>query len=369
MSKRARQINRQVPMRKFRRVINYMNGIGLDPQQALQETSLRNVNLATVGDDELLPVADFSRLYAAAVKQMQSLRRPIPWAAGIGSDAFELMCFSLISCKTLGEALQRAQRFDHLLYPLLGYKMTLETNNSEFKLHYHVRTQSSEETFTPQQWDWAKHFDAVSHVSGLMVWFKFAAWLVGHSFELNGVSVSASYVSEAYEQGAQRVFGCPIQFDSDASTIRGPIDILQRRLVHGPESLERFLENSVYELIAAGNAPRSTTAAIRSLITRDFNEGMPSFKEMAEYLHCSESSLRRRLQQEDTSYQDIKDQLRCEFAIEHLRNRDTRINELAELLGFAEPSSFVRSFRSWVGMTPSAYREKNTSSTALSGLH
>ncbi|MFK7730125.1 MAG: helix-turn-helix domain-containing protein [Pseudomonadales bacterium] len=346
-----------------------MNGIGLNPEDALQETSLRNSTLETLSDDELVPVADFSRLYAAAVKQMQSLRRPIPWAAGIGSDAFELMCFSLISCKTLGEALQRAERFDHLLYPLLGYKMSLKTNSSEFELHYHVRTQSSEGAFAPERWNWAEHFDAVSHVSGLMVWFKFAAWLVGHSIELNSVSVSASYVSDAYEQGTQRVFGCPIQFEADASCLRGPIDVLDRRLVHGPESLQRFLENSVYELIAAGDEPRSTTAAIRSLITRDFNEGMPSFKEMAEYLHCSESSLRRRLQQEDTSYQDIKDQLRCEFAIDHLRNRDTRINELAELLGFAEPSSFVRSFRSWVGMTPSAYRENHASAELRPGLH
>lgn len=369
MSKRARQINRQVPMRKFRRVINYMKGIGLNPEEARRETSLRNKNIDAISDEALLPVADFSRLYAAAVKQMQSLRRPIPWAAGIGSDAFELMCFSLISCKTLGEALARAQRFDHLLYPLLGYKMSLVTGESEFALHYHVRTQSSEETFTPERWDWAEHFDAVSHVSGLMVWFKFSAWLIGHSFELNSVSVSAPYVSDGYERSAQRVFACPIRYDSENSCLRGPIDVLERRLVHGPESLQRFLENSVFELIAAGDAPRSTTAAIRSLIARDFNEGMPSFKEMAEYLHCSESSLRRRLQQEDTSYQDIKDQLRCEFAIDHLRNRDTRINELAELLGFAEPSSFVRSFRSWVGMTPSAYREKNNNSTPRAGLH
>ncbi len=369
MSKRARQINRQVPVKKFRRVINYMSAIGLQPDDALAAAGLNGATLAELNDDELLPVADFSRLYAAAVKQMQSLRRPIPWAAGIGSDAFELMCFSLISCKTLGDALQRAARFDHLLYPLLGYKMSLKTSATEFELHYHVRTQSSEQAFVPERWDWAEHFDAVSHVSGLMVWFKFASWLVGHSIELNVVHVAASSVSQAYDQGAQRVFQCPIQFDSDTSCLRGSADVLARRLVHGPESLERFLENSVYELIAAGDQQRSTTAAIRSLITRDFTQGMPSFREIADYLHCSESSLRRRLQQEDTSYQEIKDQLRCEFAIEHLRNRNTRINELAELLGFAEPSSFVRSFRSWVGMTPSAYRENHMHSEQHPGLH
>jgi AraC-like DNA-binding protein len=93
------------------------------------------------------------------------------------------------------------------------------------------------------------------------------------------------------------------------------------------------------------------------LIKLDFGTGIPSFEQMAENLHMSESSLRRRLLKEETSYQNIKDQVRCEIAVEHLRREDTKINDLAELLGFTEPSSFVRSFRGWMGVTPRAYRD------------
>jgi len=128
-------------------------------------------------------------------------------------------------------------------------------------------------------------------------------------------------------------------------------------LVHTPDSLEQFLNNAVYELIALNKKPSSTTAAIRSLIQLDFSDGMPSFEQMASNLHMSESSLRRRLLKENTSYQQIKDQVRCELAIDYLRRNDIKINELAELLGFTEPSSFVRSFRSWMGVTPKVYRD------------
>lgn len=357
MAKHAQQINRLVPVRKVRRVLDYMATIDLDSEAALTSANVNPGRFNKLDDADLIPVADFSRLYGAAVKQMQSLRKPIPWAAGIGTDAFEIMCHSIITCKTLEEALHRAASFDQLLYPLLGYQMSLEVAGAEFSLHYRVRTQSSEKVFAPQGWDWSKHLDSVAHVSGMTVWYKFCAWLIGQDFELNAVHVGAPYVSQAYEQATSAVFNCPLQFDANNSSVRGPAEILQRRLVHTPESLKQFLENSVYELIAMSERPASTTAAIRSLIAQEFTEGMPSFKEMAGFLHCSESSLRRRLQQENTSYQAIKDQLRCEFALDHLRNRDTRINELAELLGFAEPSSFVRSFKSWVGMTPSEYRE------------
>lgn len=358
MTKPARNTNRQVEVRKLKRVLDYMKRIDLDPNDALRSTTLTLAQIEKLDDADLLPATEYSRLYSAAVKQMQSLNRPIPWAAGIGSDAFELMCHAIISCRTLGEALKRAERYDHLCYPLLGYKMRLLIEDQQFKLRYHVRTQSSEDVFAPNRWDWAEHFDSVAHVSGLVVWYKFCAWLIGENFELNSAHVSAPYVSEAYEKGAQQSLGCDISFNALESCLRGPIECLDLRVVHSPESLERFLDNSVYELIATADERRSTTAAIRSLISRDFNAGLPSFQEMASFLHCSPSSLRRRLQRENTSYQEIKDQLRCEFAIDHLRNRNTRIDELAELLGFAEPSSFVRSFRSWVGMTPSAYRDE-----------
>ena len=71
----------------------------------------------------------------------------------------------------------------------------------------------------------------------------------------------------------------------------------------------------------------------------------------------SESSLRRRLLKEEISYQLIKDEVRCKLAIDFLKDASKKINDIADELGFTEPSSFVRSFRHWTGHTPKAYRE------------
>ena len=88
------------------------------------------------------------------------------------------------------------------------------------------------------------------------------------------------------------------------------------------------------------------------------SNGMPSFTKIADHLHMSESSLRRRLQKEATSYQALKDEVRCEVAIDRLLNENAKVADLAEYLGFTEPSSFVRSFKGWTGQTPKAYRER-----------
>ena len=307
--------------------------------------------------DQRLPGSDYSRMYRQAVRQMETLKRPIPWAGGIGSEAHELMCHSIIGSKTLGEALDMAQRFDKLAYPMLGYHMRLERVDTVFELHYHVRTESEGSVFAPEDWDRTEHYETVARASGLLVWYAFCGWLVGRSIDPMEVHISAPYVSDAYSEGLSRVFQCPVLFGTEENKIVAQLDYLEHRLVHTPASLQEFLANAVFGLIALNDKPSSTAAAIRSLIKLDFSEGIPSFEQMASNLHMSESSLRRRLLKEETSYQKIKDQVRCEIALEHLRREDTKVNDLAELLGFTEPSSFVRSFRGWMGVTPKVYRD------------
>ena len=358
MARQKSRVNRQIPVRKFIELINYLEKVGLDSAEALEHAELSKADLQNTNGRTQLPVMDYSRLYGVAVKQMQSLNIPLPWAAGVGSDAFELMCHSIISCKTLGEALERASRFDHLLYPLLGYRITLTKRDSTFELRYSVKTDISKSSFAPESWEWSEHFETVSHISGLMVWFKFASWLIGHAIELDEVTVAYPSVSPTYDAKLTDIFESPVKFDASACSFSAPIDFLSHRLVHNPESLTQLLNNSVYELTADIDERRSTTNAIRSLISRDIEQTIPSFAQMADYLHCSESSLRRKLLGEDTSYQQIKDELRCEIAMEQLRHGETSVKELARLLHFSEAGSFNRSFKNWVGMTPKEYMEE-----------
>lgn len=346
-----------IPAKKFRRLLDYMERMGLDTNALLQGTGLAKTNLKSMAADALLPGSDYSRMYKNSVAQMQSLRHPIPWAAGLGSEAFELMCCSIISCRSLGEALARAERFDKLVYPMIGYRVTTRQTTAGAEVHYHVHIDPEDGVFAPQDWDRSEYLETVARASGLMIWYGLCGWLIGRSLELDSVHIAAPYVSDAYRDSLQRVFNCEMHFDAAENKFCLAADYLDRRLVHNSESLQAFLDNAVFELIALNQKPSSTSAAIRSLIKLDFAEAMPSFEQMAENLHMSESSLRRRLLKENNSYQNIKDQVRCEIALQHLRQTDTKISDLAALLGFTEPSSFVRSFRGWMGVTPKAYRD------------
>jgi AraC-like DNA-binding protein len=85
----------------------------------------------------------------------------------------------------------------------------------------------------------------------------------------------------------------------------------------------------------------------------------PDFSRLARGLGMSASTLHRRLADEDSNFQMIKDQIRRERAQTLLRQTDMSVMAIAEELGFAEPSAFHRAFRKWTGRAPGQFRKEN----------
>ncbi len=350
-----------IPARKFLRLLDYLHTIGLDADEIARRVGLDHGQLKKSSSDWLLPAHTYSRLYMEAVIDMQTLDKPLPWAAGIGSDFFEMMCHYAIGGSNLGAVLQRAAKFEQRVYSLSGHRVSLSSDDEFAYLHYELDLQSVDDVLLPTWWDRAESFEAVAKASGLLVWHAFCGWLIGRSIAATRVSISAPPVSDAYAVGLQQAMGCPVTFSASENVLVFPRSVLDYRLVHTIDSLSEFLANTVYQLILIERKPASTSAAIRSLVGIDFKEGMPSFADIAHRLHLSASSLRRRLMIENTSYQILKDELRCASAVDYLVNSTIKISDLSDLLGYTEPSSFVRSFRGWKGATPKTYRQQHQS--------
>lgn len=349
-----------ISAKKFVRLFDYLERVGLDVPAIAATANLVPARVEQLDPEQALPAQQYSRVYKEAVQQMQRLKVRLPWAAGLGSESFELMCHCAISGRTLGDALRLAERYDRLVYPLVGYNMRLldEPGEPYVKLSYRINLEEDDSTLIPEQWDRAAFKTTVARASGLLVWHAFCGWLTGRALVAHELRVAGPFFGQQYYEGLADVFHCPIYFDADENTFSFPREDLDRRVVHTAESLGEFLKNSVYHLIDSEQRPASTSAAIKSLVSVELPNGLPSFPAVAAMLYMSESSLRRRLQQEETSYQAIKDEVRCEVAIDRILNENAKVADLAELLGFTEASSFVRSFKSWTGQTPRSYREK-----------
>ena len=92
----------------------------------------------------------------------------------------------------------------------------------------------------------------------------------------------------------------------------------------------------------------------------------PKLARVASTLYVSERTLKRRLQEEEASFQALVDQVRLERARDLLASTTMNLSQIADSLGYADAANFTRAFKRWTGLSPSHFRnrELQTAETA-----
>lgn len=105
----------------------------------------------------------------------------------------------------------------------------------------------------------------------------------------------------------------------------------------------------------------SLQSAVPDLVERvqdylDLQQGViPTMAETAQALHIPERTLRHQLQQLNSSYKQIREQLIKEKALRLIEYQEYTIEMIAELLGYSEPAAFNHAFKRWFGRSPRQY--------------
>ncbi len=253
---------------------------------------------------------------------------------------FATMCHLAIHCHNLAGVFYRAQHF----YSLFENPVNVVLHRDGDEARLEIESESS--LHDPY------HFLAESL---LVIWHRFSCWLVGQRIELLGAYFD--YPRPAHADEYRHLFHCPLAFDQPKTGLRFHARYLSLPVIRDELEMKAFLRSSPADLLARPDDSNSYTASIRAIIGRDFSRAIPDFETIATRLNMSPQTLRRRLREENTSFQEIKDNLRRDVAIYHLTRRDYAINEIAHRVGFTEPSTFHRAFKKWTGLTPGAYRE------------
>lgn len=82
-----------------------------------------------------------------------------------------------------------------------------------------------------------------------------------------------------------------------------------------------------------------------------------SLEDVAQQLAMAPRSLRRRLEEEGTSFRDLVEAERKQAAVQLLEGTEMKIEEMALQLGYGDTASFTRAFRRWFGRAPGEYRK------------
>lgn len=82
-------------------------------------------------------------------------------------------------------------------------------------------------------------------------------------------------------------------------------------------------------------------------------------QELAEYLHCSQRQLIRKMQAlYGVSFRQKLITSRMDLARYLLRSTEVSVNEISTRVGYADNAAFFRAFRQHTGMTPAQYRKE-----------
>jgi AraC-like DNA-binding protein len=251
--------------------------------------------------------------------------------------SFAMMCHAVINCRNLEKALNRGLLF-YSLFPDAP-RLTLTREDEMIRL-------SLDDS---QLWD-PDHFLTESL---LVIWHRFGSWLIGQRIRLE----QATFSYPRPEHGAEYdlLFSCPLGFSAENSSLLFHSRYLNMPLLQDERTLKHFLERSPADLLSRPDDGHSLSSQLRRLLSRDTSP-WPDLEAVAAHLHISPQTLRRHLREEGTSFQELKDQLRRDIAIYHLSRNDLSLQQIAEQLGFSEPSAFHRAFKKWTGLTPGAYR-------------
>jgi len=109
------------------------------------------------------------------------------------------------------------------------------------------------------------------------------------------------------------------------------------------------------EMLRGLNSVESTSIAVRQLLIQSAGDFL-DIAQVAENLHVSERTLRRRLKAELTSFRSTFEEIRNMLAREYLLKTELTVADIAHLLGYSETVNFRRAFVRWNGVAPSQYR-------------
>jgi len=173
--------------------------------------------------------------------------------------------------------------------------------------------------------------------------------------EFNPVSVSLKHPAPDCASEFFAYFHCPVIFDADENSLTMSFEDADMKLAGSNPHLALLNDQIMVEYLA--NLDKSDTISrVKATILEQLPSGNLTESSVAETLHISTRTIQRQLQEKNTSFKLILNEVRTELADKYIRNNQLSLTEISFLLGFSEMSSFSRAFKRWTGETPSQYR-------------
>jgi AraC-like DNA-binding protein len=256
--------------------------------------------------------------------------------------SFAMLCHAVVHCESLAQALERSCRFYDLIFDDIGASLRIEGAQAKIVLRERRRGEPPR---------------IFAHETLLMLLHGVACWLVGRRLPIE--SAHFGYAEPAHSAEYRLMYSTNLRFDGSETCVAFDARCLELPIVQDEASVKEFLRHAPENILVKYKNAGSLGAKIRHRLRQSLPAELPEFDALANEMHMTPVTMRRRLHDEGATYQAIKDQLRRDLAIDYLSHSRRSVLDIALQLGFTERSAFHRAFRKWTGASPGEFRRNS----------
>ncbi len=288
-------------------------------------------------DDMSLALGEYLRLWQAMEQVLEDPAFPVALVPRLRHEGFDPALFAAFCSPDLATALQRLARFKALKGPL-----ALDVHHSPSGLQIRLQMHGVDAASLPS-----------SLVGTELVFFVHLA-RSGTGLQVRPLRVESPValpdlgVYEAY-------FGAPVTRGAAMALVFAHEDA-RLPFVSRNELLWRHFEPALQQRLDRLKTQASMEDRVRACLLEQLPAGAPGMDEVARRLLIGRRTLQRRLGEEGQTFQAVVRALRADLAAHYLGRADLSIAQIGYLLGFDDPGSFSRTYRSWTGRAPEQTR-------------
>lgn len=309
--------------------------LGVSVPDVLRRARLPQGLLAE-GTAELTP-SEYGALWQALDDELADPTLPITIARALSAEVFDPPLFAAYCSPSLAVAASRIAQFKRLVGPL-RLAVSAAGGATTIELVWPDGT-PPHDTFA---------------LTELLFWVSLAR--TGTRSEVSPLRLSAPVVipPEVHDEYTAYA-GVPLRREPTWAVVFSGRDA-DLPFLTANEGMWDHFEPELRRRLADLDQATSTTELVHAALLRLLPAGSATTTAVARELAVSPRTLQRRLQLEDTAFQEILRTTREALARHYLTSSTMSAGEIAYLLGYDDTTSFYRAFHAWTGETPERVR-------------
>lgn len=318
-------------------LLNAVEGFGIKSESLVKEAGLADIDWYS--EKSQITYADKLKLFDHIHRQWPGLGLGLLVGEQATLSHFGILGYAILSSRTVQDAINTGFKYLDLNGPVFSVTVTVEQDIAAIRLD-NVLDVGEMLPFCSEYF--------LSSIASLYL------ELTGQKLKVD--SIRLPYPAPVYHGQYQRRFACEVQFNQDESVLSFSAEQLAVPLTtHNADRLSHYLR-SCDSLVAALQSPYLLINQIKAILYQSAGS-FPAIDELSEQFGCSERTLRRQLAQQQTSYQELLNEVRGDLAKEYLLGTRLTVEEIAFRLGYSDSANFRRAFKRWAGITPQSFRE------------